>query len=520
MNKFHALFRLAVIAIMALFAASCGQTPEYRNAVPSNAFFVYTMDNQALLQKANDGQTGPNPLTQFLSEKLSEIPDIPAEEKEYLLSLINNPSESGLDLSQPSYLFMALDEENFAGGIEGGLLYPMGDASKFTQMAGLFSLHQGAEIEQEGDLSIITLDDSGNPNLLCVYNETACLFFIAQQDYPTALDRAKELMMLKQENSLFDDKAATECLSKSNDMNIYLDYGNLPSEFFNQFATTSPIIQALEEFAVAGSCNFEKGRITFEGAPLFKSKEAQEKFLEVYNYSQAQTGDLLPYIPKDNIAVLSCNLIGEKLYETLVSLPGYGAMAAVPSVKQVFDAIDGDVALVITGVTADGKYPEGAILTTVNDPAIIEALVAELGPLPITMTGKNTYQLALGNIVLNFGVKDKILYITNASTVLSAIQGEKIESIESAKQLFVKQNSTLTLDFGKLTQAIRPYLANSPESETQIIFGLLGIFQQMEIHGTTETASMVIEMTDTNRNALATLCSMLTDLAKSAQSQM
>ena len=195
-------------------------------------------------------------------------------------------------------------------------------------------------------------------------------------------------------------------------------------------------------------------------------------------------------------------------------------MAAVPSVKQVFDAIDGDVALVITGVTADGKYPEGAILTTVNDPAIIEALVAELGPLPITMTGKNTYQLALGNIALNFGVKDKILYITNASTVLSAIQGEEIESIESAKQLFVKQNSTLTLDFGKLTQAIRPYLANSPESETQIIFGLLGIFQQMEIHGTTETASMVIEMTDTNRNALATLCSALTDLAKSAQSQM
>ena len=92
--------KLACLAAVSMLVVSCGGGADYRNLLPADSFMTMSVNPASLLQKSDAGDIGQHPLFIRLKAELDKAEGITAEEKEYLLALLKNPCESGVDLKK------------------------------------------------------------------------------------------------------------------------------------------------------------------------------------------------------------------------------------------------------------------------------------------------------------------------------------------------------------------------------------------------------------------------------------
>ena len=93
----HCLFLLSVLL---LSLTSCSKDEAYKNALPADAFSVCSFDIKSMAKKA-----GTDNKDAELRNRLAGMLSDSEEAEAYYKELIDHPSKSGIDLSNPAYLF-------------------------------------------------------------------------------------------------------------------------------------------------------------------------------------------------------------------------------------------------------------------------------------------------------------------------------------------------------------------------------------------------------------------------------
>lgn len=380
MKDFLPIVKLACLTAAAALIVSCGGGADYRNVLPADSFVTMSVDAASLLKKSGTCDAASNPLLDRLKAELDKAEELSAEEKEYLFSLLENPAESGLDLKKELFLFMSADGADINNPeVGGGLLFPVGDKSKLDALIARINEKSGTETVTEAGVSVVKIGEESEASGVCAYNDIACLLYFKTDPCGVVEEKVRKLFAQKRAESLMGDKAVAARLAARNDVNMVVSYANLSAMMNNPMLGAMPMMDVLKGALVMGSANFEKGRIVSDAAVSYKDKASVEKAAAFYAYVKPQTGDLLRYVPAGSLAALSYGLDGEKLYAMLAAMPGYGMMLGNPMVKQVLDAFDGDCVISFSGMTPDGRFPIASLLAQVNDPAVLQTVVTNLG---------------------------------------------------------------------------------------------------------------------------------------------
>ena len=507
MKNFLRIVKLACLTAAAGLAVSCGGDADYRNLLPADSFMTVSVDAASLMAKSGACEAACNPLLDRLKAELGKAEALSAEEKEYLLSLLENPAESGLDLKKELYLFMSMGGTDINDPEVGiGLLFAVGDRAKLDALVARIDEKSGTEAVTGNGVSMVKIGEEAEFAGVCAYDDLACLLYFKANPGAGAEERVRELFAQKRGGSLMGDKAAAAQLSARNDVNMVMSYANLPMVTGNPMLGAMPMMDVLKGALMTGSVNFEKGRVVCDAAVSYKDKASKEKAAAFYAYVKPQTGDLLRYVPAGSIGAVSYGLDGEKLYAMLAAMPGYGMMLGNPMVKQVLDAFDGDCLISFSGMTQDGRFPVASLLAQVDDPAVMQTIVANLAGMSVRQTAENEYVFTSGEVSVLFGVKNKVLYCTTDAAVKSALDGAKIESLTSLDGIVKGQSCTFWLDFKGLSALVARLAGEAGTPQAEAALAVLGMFDDMEAYSTPEGGKLVVNMADKEQNAFRTIC--------------
>lgn len=516
MKTLPALFRMAVLTAVAVLTAACGgDKADYRNALPEDAMMAVAFQPAQIAAKSgvNAGTMDQSPLYQRLVGQMDASGALSAEEKEYVLSLLMHPEESGIDGERAGYFFMAPGSgESFDPVF--GVLVSLGDAAKFTALVDRINTRSGLQTVQEGNLSVVRIVENGDVTGVCAYNAGAAMCCFGQGSYEVLLSYVKARFAAKASESLMADTALSAFFAGKNDVDVYLSYKEL-MQLQNQLAAASlPMADVLAGVRMVGSMNFEKGRIAATGQMIYASKEAEEQMAAFYAYVREQRGTLLKYLPAKSVATVGFGLKGTELYTAFSQMPGYGMMLANPMVKQVIDAIEGDLAINFAGMLPGGAYPKATLLCEVNDPTVVDNLVAALPGMPVVKSGEGAYSISMAGVTVFFGVKDKVLYATTDAEVKSALDGAKIDALTGQESLFKGHVAAMCFDFAELNTLLEAYAGMSPQSQSLV--EVLSLFADMQAWGSEDRGEMVVHMQDKERNALETICTTVSGMVAAA----
>lgn len=505
-KTFHSLKLACLAAACVLVVSCCGGGADYRNYLPADSFMTMSVNLASLVEKSGACDGDENPIYTRLKAKLDRYQNLSAEEKEYMLALLKNPGESGLDLKKDLFFFMAMDGSINTPVMRGGMLLPIGDKAKFDDLLARINKKSGMTPETKEGVSVIKLGKENDAEVLCAYNDVAMMVYFAQNGSGDLAADVRKLLTRKDGESLMGDKVVAEQLSRKNDINMILSYGGILPMLNNPMLSSMPMMDALKGATLTGTVNFEKGKIVADAAMSYKDKESETKMMDFYAYVKPQTGALLRYIPANSIGAVSYGIDGEKMYSVLAAMPGYGMLMANPVVKQVMDALDGDMLISFSGISDDGLYPLASLLTQVKDPTVLQTIVTNLAGMPIKQQAQGEYSIKLGGVTIQFGVKGDVLYCTTDAVVKTALDGAQIESLAGMSRIFKDQSGTFYLNSQGLTAMIAMLVGGDVTPPVEVALSVLGMFDDLEAYGTMKSATMTVNMVDKEQNAFKTIC--------------
>lgn len=507
MKNLLPIIKSACLAAVAVLIVSCGGGADYRNVLPADSFMTVSVNAASLMEKSGSCDAAQNPLFNRLKAELDKAENLSAEETEYLLSLLENPAESGLDLKKDLFLFMSMGGADINNPeVSGGVLFPVGDKAKLDALIARVNEKSGTETVTENGVSVVKIGEESAESGVCAYNDIACMLFFRTNPCGGIEAKVRDLFAQKQDQSLMGDKTVAAQLAGQNDVNVVMSYANASFLTNNPMLSTMPMMDILKGSAMIGSLNFEKGSVVCNATMSYKDKESEKKAMEYYAYVKPQTGDLLRYVPANTIGTVSYGLDGEKLYAMLAAMPGYGMMLTNPMIKQVMDAFNGDCVISFSGITADGRYPIGSVLAQVKDPVVLQTIVTSLAGMPIQQTAEGEYLFSMGDISVLFGMKGNVFYCTTDAAVKSALDGVDFESLASLDRIVKGKSGTFYLDFKGVNALVAQFAGANDTPQVEAVFSILGIFDNMEAYGTMEGGTFVVNMTDKEQNAFKTIC--------------
>lgn len=507
------LFRswmLACCAAVAMLFTSCGGSSDYRDVLPADSYLVMSVDPASLYEKSGAGDITQHPLYVRLSSELEQTEALSAEEKEYLLTLLKKPAESGVDTQRDAYLFVSMTAPADGSAMmpvsqKLGLLLPLGDRAKFDALIGRISQKSGLTAQTRGSVTCVPVGESDPYSGVCAYDDRAALLYFATGDLAAAQADAEALFAQKRSESLMGNAEIAASLSTSNDVGLVVSYAGLTSLMnSNPMLSSMPMIEALKSLTVVGSMNFEKGEVVSDFEVVYPDAESRRKIEEFYGYVQPMSGDLVRYVSDAPTAVMGFGFDGAKLLDVVASMPGGAMVTSNPQVSQVMKAFAGDMLVEFQGMTPDGRYPIGTLLSHLNDPSALDVVVANLAGMPVQKTGEGAYTLNLGDVTVWFGVKDNVLYVTNSTASKWAVDGSPVELNKTVAELFDGQTAGFYLRFGAVNDLLLRFGGSDPEVEAAR--SLLSIFDVLETCSTMENGRMVVRMTDRDQNAFKSIC--------------
>lgn len=496
-------------AAVALLLVSCHGKSDYRNLLPADSTFTLSVNPAALVEKSGVGSCDQSPLCQRLRAELEAAPNLSDAERQYLLQLLENPAESGIDERKSIFLFSSMPGSLDLGGQlpqQAGVLLPVADQAKFAGMIDLLCQNAGLEKQTRGKLTCVLFENDPY-NGVCAFDERAALLLFAPESVEAVLGKVDALFAQKARESLMGKEGVADAFSRGNDIDVIMNYAGMLKG--NPILNALSVAEAFGNMTVISALNFEKGEVVCQSTLSYADAGSRRQLEEFYSYVKPQKGELLRYVPKNTIAVLGFGLEGRELLKVASSLPGGAMLAGNPQVQQALTSIEGDVLVDFSGMSADGRYPLMSVLAQVNDPSLLEVIQANLAGVPVEPRGENACVLTLYGTTVRFGVQDGFFYVTSDPAVMAALDGAAGESLESKSGLFRKHSGSCYLDFAALNGMLTPMLGSSYDRESALV---LNCFDELEAYGNNERGELVVRMADREQNAFKSICDCLGEL--------
>ena len=134
---------LVTMLVALMLLASCSKQ-QGQQLVPEDALFVMRIDAKQASEKS--GLTGDkSELSKWLKKQVKAM-GLDKEVRDKVLDILDDPTKSGIDLTEPLYLYAAGD---FDDNTDAGLVGTIASEANFTDMLETLGEEAGLSIEEE-----------------------------------------------------------------------------------------------------------------------------------------------------------------------------------------------------------------------------------------------------------------------------------------------------------------------------------------------------------------------------------
>ena len=410
---------LMLLAVVALFSSSCTKVPKSAKLIPEDATFVARLNVKQIAEKA--GMNGNSPIKNDLKSALKDA-GLSRQLTEKFNAILEDPSEAGLDLRDPLFIYGKMDL-NHVGEPEAGLVGTVYDADKFEALLNDIQKDAGLQsLKRADDLRYVTFD-----NILLAFNDDIfCIKSVPQdKNEKTVLNDLKTALNADGEKTMYENKFFKQMCSKSGDAQFLISYGILSHQpYINYTETLSKKGLNYEDYAYLFDVNIKQGETVIDCENLVKS-EAWEEFLNQYEgMSQTINGDFAKHISKDGLAFFG-NINGSKLFEVIKDMLASEKVSEneLAMAEPIFNSIDGDIALGFSGIDVKTAVPDVKFYAKTKDATIVNFIVGmgQFGD-DLKKKGKNNYEVMMPEStksVFSFGWKDNTTYFATKGSQLA-----------------------------------------------------------------------------------------------------
>lgn len=417
MKKLHVL----VILLAGLLAASCSKkTPEFVNTIPDNAFAVMSMHPKQIFDK---GQ-----ISTFESIK-KDIKD------EFIRNLFDQPAESGILMTEYSYVFVYFIDDNplicFVGG--------MANEGDFKKIVNKIQEEKGGEIVEKDGINLFYSDDDAT---LAWDSEQVLLIASTEKQFSLEETQAEvsRLFNLEKENAItslvdFNDFSANmkdlniwfssdemrKMLEKMDqikgvDINFPLDLHNNYAHIFFEFADGAMYVHSESHFSEEVAKNIEELMVTKPNI----------------------NDDLLKITPGGDLLIALAVSMDLDKFQAIMKkmnteeMPDIGGKIeekiGIPA-EDIWNALNGDFVLAINGTEDGGMIPVEALIGIgLKNDEIQKKLMGTVSGMADVQEEEDFFLINANGIEIYSGIVDDVWVISNAKGYKDAISGKGLDA--------------------------------------------------------------------------------------------
>lgn len=336
--------RLSVLAVLIVFLAACSKTVEYTNIIPADATVVTSINLKSLASKAGLNDKENEAAKQKVLEALKS--GMNAATFQQLEKVMNNPSESGIDVEAPVYVFTSPS-------------FPYSTA--VAKIKSEDDLHASLEIMVKEQICQPINEAAGysfttmNGGLVAFNNSAVMLISVKGT---SQIEKAKEGItnLLKQtaDNSIAKSGAFQKMEKQKSDINFFASMAAIPAPYQEQVSMGLPAEVKAEDITIIAGLNFEKGRIALKTENYTENeavKALMKKQLEAFGKAN---NTFVKYFPASTLMFVNLGVKGEGLYNLLSENKEFRntvSISKADEVKELFSSFNGDISAGLINVT-------------------------------------------------------------------------------------------------------------------------------------------------------------------------
>lgn len=444
--------RLSVLTVLIVFLTACSKTSECTNVIPADASVVASINLKSLASKAGLNDKENETAKQKVLEALKS--GMNAATFQQLEKVMKNPSESGIDIESPFYVFSS-----------SSFPYP----TVVGKVSNEDNLHTSLDVMTKEQICQPVSEADGysfttmNGILLAFNNSTVMIVTV---NGTSQTDKAKkgitDLMKQTADNSIVKCGAFQKMEQQKSDVNFFASMKTIPATYRNQASMGLPAEVKPEDITLVGGLNFEKGKIALK-SENYTENDAVKALLKKQMESFGKANNtFVKYFPSSTLMFFNVGVKGEGLYSLLSENKEFRntiSIAKADEVKELFGSFNGDISAGLINVTRN-IAPTFMLYADVKNGNALEALYKNKQSLgmkrgeDIIQLGKDEYVYKTKGMNIFFGIKDKQMYATNDELLYKNVGKAADKSIKDApyasdmkgKNIFVAINADAILD--------------------------------------------------------------------------
>lgn len=463
------------VSILAVILVACGSSSDYRNAIPARSAAVVSLDLNSMSKKSglSDDQTLQNRVKAIVKSGLSGADEL-------IDKIFANVSETGLGLSDRVYLFAGEQAKT------GGVLVKVEDEGKLEDLLEVLASQNICEKIRETDGCKWTVAGG----ILLAYKSHAMLVVSdSKGSSPSSLARQASMWLRQESGEGFAATADFQLLDKKqSDIAVWNTLEVFPTEMIYPIVMGVSAELSLKDVKAVSSIDFEKGKVMMDIETIFNNEIMKGIMENKQKVMSPIRGKYLDKFPSNTPFWATANIKGDEFFDFICGNPSvrrYFEKSMLPvDFASVFDAIEGDVALSMSGTNSR----DFIAFAEVKDKSFLESFeslkgLAALsgGQVIFRNHGNNGYEfktydgsivgLKSGPVALWIGVKDNVLYLTNKESLIDRrVLGLSLRNKEWGKRV-EGQMFFMASDFSSFNK-----LVGMKESKgvMSVVWGLLG----------------------------------------------
>jgi hypothetical protein len=463
------------------------------NNVPESSSAVVAINLKSLMEKADMDAV----------KKMGFYQDIIAEaasnQGEAMAKVLENPEESGIDLTKNAYFFADMKGQSGNGLV--GFVFKIANKEQFESLAKASDL----ELSEGKGFQFGTNDES----IVAWNGSTGFIGSIANR-YDESENVAIELdKVFNLKKSIGDNSKAAKALSENHDMNYYFSTASVVDMFGDELAMGEFFIskEDLKNNFFTGYTDFNKGTVESVGySDLSKGLESDLKMI----FAEGSETDFSPYIAKKNLVMLMTGklnfrginqLLKDKNVSGLIDmqLNGLGLKT-----DDIVAAIDGDMSVAMN--TRAGSDDPAVLMTMkINDKKKLEIIFGKAEKMGLfTKLSDGVYTINNSGMGIPTGKiliqKDVLIFSNDLATLNKLEKGtlSKSERVSSSTYDNVNGVFGIFMDYEGLTKGIGEMSPMSP-------MNMGGNVSKMETSIGWDKSTSKMMMKDQSQNSLKSL---------------
>ncbi|MCI1683177.1 MAG: DUF4836 family protein [Bacteroides sp.] len=452
---------LTLLVVLTVLISACSQKLEYTNVIPRDANVVMTIRMKSLAEKAgfNDetNETARQKLKDMLKSGLS------ASGFQQIEKIVEEPEKAGIDVNVPIYLFSspALPYIALVSKVSNkNDLQTLLETLEKEKLCSPIEKADNYEYTEIGKQALLAFNSSA---LLCVaYNNISQSENIKQAIVPLFKQDVK--------NSICSTPIFEKLQKSKGDISLFFSSTSIPETYRKLTGSVLPRSNSQNDLSILSNLSFENGKIRMECEYLTQNAETQKAIEKYSNAMRPINNTFLAYFPQSTLVVFSMGINGEKLYDALQGNEEFQSLFSNPqssNIKNIFNALQGDLTIGLTGVSPYGS-PEFLAYANIKNKSAIEQLYERKSELglnageDIIKLGNDEYAFKSPEINFFFGFRNDALYITNNKQLYqtnkmeapSALNTEYAPEIKGKRAvLIINMESVLNIPFVKVMVA-------------------------------------------------------------------